>query len=82
VDGLEQVALSVGRKVMDRQPAPAGVGGLGAPGERGDEVTVIELDFEGDTGEILCRKREGGLGQIDAVIVPDLGTGERRPHLA
>ena len=42
---------------MDRQPAPAGVGGLGAPRERRDEVTVIELDFEGDTGEILCGKR-------------------------
>jgi len=43
---------------------------------------VIELDFERDTGEILCGKRERGLRQIDAVIVPDLGTGERRPHLA
>jgi hypothetical protein len=66
---------------MDRQPAPAGVGGLGAPGERGDEVTVIELDFEGHWRDSL-RKREGGLRQIDAVIMPDLGTGERRPHLA
>jgi hypothetical protein len=43
---------------------------------------VIELNFERDTGKILCGKRERGFGQIDAVIVPDLGTGERRPHLA
>ena len=43
---------------------------------------MIELDFERDTGEILCGKRERGLRQIDAVIVPDLGTGECRPHLA
>ena len=75
-------SLSVRRKVMDRQSAPAGVGGLRAPGECRDEVAVIELDFEGDTGEILCGKRERGIGQIDAVIVPDLGAGERRPHLA
>jgi hypothetical protein len=43
---------------------------------------VIELDLERDTGEILGGKRQRRLRQIDTVIVPDLGPGERRPHLA
>ena len=82
MDGLEQVALSLGRKVMDRQPAPGGIGGLGPPGERRDEIAVVELDLERHAGEILRGKLERGLRQIDAVIVPDFGAGERASHLA
>ena len=67
---------------MDRQPAPGGVGGLGPPGERADEVAVVELDLEGHAGEVLCGELERGLRQIDAVIVADLGAGERAAHLA
>ena len=82
VDGLEEIALPVRREMMDREAALGGVRFLGPPSERGDEIAVVELDLERNAGEVLPGKLECRLRQIDAVIVPDLGAGERLPHLA
>ena len=81
VDGLEEIALPVRREMMDREAAPGGVRFLGPPGERGDEVAVVELDLERNAGEVLRGKLKRRLRQIDAVIVRDLGADERLPHL-
>jgi hypothetical protein len=67
--------------MMDREAAPGGVRFLGSPGECGDEVAVVELDLERNAGEVLRGKLKRRLRQIDAVIMPDLGAGERLPHL-
>src|SRR5258708_1792091 len=68
--------------MMDREAAPGGVRFLGPHGERSDEVAVVKLDLERNAGEVLRGKLKRWLRQIDAVIVPDLGAGERLPHLA
>src|SRR5665809_167 len=67
--------------MMDGETAPRGIGGLGALGQRLDEIAMIELDREGYAVEILSRELERGLGEIDAVIMPNLGPAERRTHL-
>ena len=67
---------------MDRQPAPGGIGGLRPARQRGDEVAVVELDLERHARQILGRKLQRRLRQIDAVIVVNLGAGERAAHLA
>ena len=43
---------------------------------------MVELDFERNPRKVLGGKLERGLGQFDAVIVLDLGAGERVAHLA
>src|SRR4030095_10596405 len=79
MDVLEEIALPVRREMMDREAAPGGVCFLWPPGERGDEVAVVELGLERNAGEVLRGKLECRLRQIDAVIVPDLGAGDERP---
>ena len=68
MDCLKQAELAVGCEVMDREAAPRRIGGLRAPLQSLDEVAMIELDVEGDAGEILGRKLERGLRKIDAVM--------------
>lgn len=81
VQGPHQAKLFVGDKVMNGQAAPRDVGRLRPAGHRLDEVTMVELDLERHVLEIVRCKLERRLGKIDAVIVTNLGAGERA-HLA
>jgi hypothetical protein len=81
-DGLKQAELAVALQMMDRQAAPGGTGGLGSPGQSLDEVAMVELDLVSCARQILRRELERGLGKIDAMVVADLGAGERLRDLA
>ena len=70
-DRLHQAKLVVGREVMDRQAAPGRVRVLGPAHHGGDEIAVVEIDLERQPGEIGGGEFEGGLRQVDAVIVAD-----------
>jgi hypothetical protein len=81
MDGFQQLELALGREVIDRQPAPGGIGGLRSARQRGGEVAVIELD-QLHARQVVGRKLQGRLRQVDAVIVVNFGAGERAAHLA
>ena len=74
-------SLAARVEVMDRQAAPGHIGRFRPPRHRLDKVAMIELDLEGHVLEVVGRKLERRLGEIDAVIVTGLGGGERA-HLA
>src|SRR5262245_19298965 len=65
---------------MDRQAAPGRIGVFGPAQHRLDEIAVIEIDLEENVGKVNGGELEGGLGKIDAVIVPDLRCVQRRLH--
>ena len=47
-----------------------------------DEIAVVEVDLERHAGEIGGGKLKRRLRQVDAVIVADFGSAQRRLHHA
>ena len=77
-DAAEHAKLVVRRQMVQGQSAPDRVGMLASPGDGRNEIAVVEIDVIRLIGQIARGKIEGGLGQIDTLIVADTGAGERR----
>jgi hypothetical protein len=72
----------VGRKMVNGQAAPRHIGVFGAAQHRFDKIAVIEIDLERDVRKVNGGELEGGLREIDTVIVPDLRSVQRGLHHA
>ena len=57
--------------MMDRQAAPRHIRRRRTVIHGDDEIALIEIHLEGQTGEIPGGELKRRLGKIDAVIVPD-----------